>query len=129
MAALVDLLQTTQVGAALAGLIVLLRFEGAHPFFELFRKRAERGRHLARNLVLGAVNSVVVAVVFAALWVAAAAWAEADGWGLLRVLDLPVWLHAVLAVLLLDVWTYAWHRMNHRLPFLWRFHRVHHSDA
>ena len=24
---------------------------------------------------------------------------------------------------------YAWHRINHRVPFLWRFHRVHHSDA
>jgi sterol desaturase/sphingolipid hydroxylase (fatty acid hydroxylase superfamily) len=23
---------------------------------------------------------------------------------------------------------YGWHRMNHRIPFLWRFHRVHHSD-
>ncbi|MDX1531724.1 MAG: sterol desaturase family protein [Rhodothermales bacterium] len=28
-----------------------------------------------------------------------------------------------------DVWTYAWHRINHRVPFLWRFHRVHHADA
>jgi sterol desaturase/sphingolipid hydroxylase (fatty acid hydroxylase superfamily) len=24
---------------------------------------------------------------------------------------------------------YWWHRMNHRVPFLWRFHRVHHADA
>ncbi len=129
MAALLDLLQTTQAGAALAGLVVLLMIEGAHPFFELFRGRGDRGRHLVRNLALGAVNSVLVAVVFAGLWVAAAAYAQANGWGLLRVAELPAWLHAVLAVLALDVWTYAWHRMNHRVPFLWRFHRVHHSDA
>jgi hypothetical protein len=31
-------------------------------------------------------------------------------------------------VLLLDAWMYAWHRANHALPFLWRFHRMHHSD-
>ncbi|WP_094551510.1 sterol desaturase family protein [Rubricoccus marinus] len=129
MATLLDLLHTTQVGAALAGLVVLLLLEGAHPFFEFFRERKERGRHLARNLVLGAVNSAVVAVVFAGLWVAAAAWAAANGWGLLRLVALPGWLHAMGAVLLLDAWTYAWHRMNHRIPFLWRFHRVHHSDA
>jgi len=129
VAALIDLLETAQAGAALLGLVLLLLLEGAHPFFELFRERKERGRHLARNLVLGAANSVIVAVVFAGLWVAAAAYAEANGWGLLRLTELPVWLHAVLAFLVLDVWTYAWHRMNHRVPFLWRFHRVHHSDA
>lgn len=129
MAALIDLLETAQAGAALLGLVLLLLLEGAHPFFELFRERKERGRHLARNLVLGAANSVIVAVVFAGLWVAAAAYAEANGWGLLRLTEPPVWLHAVLAILVLDVWTYAWHRMNHRVPFLWRFHRVHHSDA
>lgn len=122
-------LETTQGVAALVGLIVLLLLEGAHPFFELFRERRQRGRHLARNLVLGAVNSVLVAVVFAGLWVSASEWAASNGWGLLRLGALPGWLHIVLAVLLLDAWTYAWHRMNHRIPLLWRFHRVHHSDA
>ncbi len=129
MAALLDLLETTQAGAALVVLVVLLLLEGSHPFFEFFGERKERGRHLARNLVLGVINSALVAVVFAGLWVAAAAWAEARAFGLLHLADLPVWLHAILAVLLLDAWTYAWHRMNHRVPFLWRFHRVHHSDA
>ena len=129
MPALLDLLQATQASAALVGLVVLLLLEGAHPFFAFFRERTERGRHLLRNLVLGAVNSVLVAVVFASLWVAAASYAEARGLGLLRLGDLQGWAHAGLAVLLLDAWTYAWHRMNHRVPFLWRFHRVHHSDA
>jgi sterol desaturase/sphingolipid hydroxylase (fatty acid hydroxylase superfamily) len=32
------------------------------------------------------------------------------------------------AVLLLDVWMYVWHRANHTVPLLWRFHRMHHSD-
>lgn len=32
-------------------------------------------------------------------------------------------------VLVMDLWIYAWHRANHRLPFLWRFHEVHHLDA
>ena len=132
MGALLDLLQTTQIGAALAGLVVLLIVESLHPFFDLFRARSERGKHFARNLALGLVNSLLVAVVFAGLWVAAAAWAEARGFGLLNVLaesGLPGWAHALGAVLLLDAWTYAWHRMNHRVPFLWRFHRVHHADA
>lgn len=33
-----------------------------------------------------------------------------------------------LDVLLLDVLIYWWHRANHEVPFLWRFHEVHHLD-
>jgi sterol desaturase/sphingolipid hydroxylase (fatty acid hydroxylase superfamily) len=35
----------------------------------------------------------------------------------------------VTAVVLMDGWMYLWHRLNHRLPWLWRFHAVHHADA
>ena len=34
-----------------------------------------------------------------------------------------------LDILLLDFLIYWWHRANHELPFLWRFHSVHHYDA
>ena len=122
-----------QAGAAFAGLVLLLLVESAHPFFELFRDERERGAHLLRNLALGLVNTAVIALVFAGLWVLAAEWAATERFGLLHLLagraGLPMWAHVVGAVLLLDAWTYAWHRMNHRVSFLWRFHRVHHSDA
>lgn len=38
------------------------------------------------------------------------------------------WLGLGLDVLLLDLWIYWWHRANHELQFLWRFHSVHHLD-
>jgi sterol desaturase/sphingolipid hydroxylase (fatty acid hydroxylase superfamily) len=38
------------------------------------------------------------------------------------------WTGLALDLLLLDLWIYWWHRANHRLPFLWRFHEVHHLD-
>jgi sterol desaturase/sphingolipid hydroxylase (fatty acid hydroxylase superfamily) len=34
----------------------------------------------------------------------------------------------LLDLLLLDLWIYWWHRANHELDFLWRFHAVHHFD-
>jgi sterol desaturase/sphingolipid hydroxylase (fatty acid hydroxylase superfamily) len=129
---LIESLHLTQAGLAAIGLVVLLLLEGAHPFFAFFRDRAERRRHLLRNLALGLGNTLLIAVVFAGLWVLAAEWARTEGVGLLNLLTsagLPAWAHAVLAVLLLDLWTYAWHRVNHVVPFLWRFHRVHHADA
>ncbi len=34
----------------------------------------------------------------------------------------------ILDILLLDCMIYWWHRFNHTIPFLWRFHEVHHLD-
>jgi sterol desaturase/sphingolipid hydroxylase (fatty acid hydroxylase superfamily) len=34
----------------------------------------------------------------------------------------------VAGLLLLDYTMYVWHRLNHRVPLLWRFHLVHHTD-
>lgn len=133
MPALLDALQEAQTLAMLAGLVLLLLWEHAHPFFDFFRTDPKkRRRHALRNLLLGAINAVVVAVGFVGLWGAAAIWAAQHDVGLLHVLaatvGLPAWAHAVGAVLLLDAWTYVWHRLNHAVPFLWRFHRVHHHD-
>lgn len=44
----------------------------------------------------------------------------------------PDWLDggwALLAdLLVLDLWIYFWHRANHAIPILWRFHEIHHLD-
>ena len=37
-------------------------------------------------------------------------------------------LNQALAFLFLDYTNYLWHRLNHIIPFLWRFHLVHHTD-
>lgn len=42
--------------------------------------------------------------------------------------DLPLWIEGVIAFLLLDYSNYVWHILNHKIPFLWRFHLVHHTD-
>ena len=38
------------------------------------------------------------------------------------------WAGLMLDLLILDCWIYWWHRANHELPILWRFHEVHHLD-
>jgi len=48
--------------------------------------------------------------------------------GLLHLLKLPPFFSFILAFLLLDLSFYYWHRANHKIPFLWRFHNVHHTD-
>ncbi|MDF9392172.1 MULTISPECIES: sterol desaturase family protein [Methylococcus] len=49
------------------------------------------------------------------------------GGGLLAGVSTP-WLRGLLALLLLDLVLYCWHWASHRLPWLWLFHKVHHSD-
>src|SRR5579864_537508 len=49
-------------------------------------------------------------------------------WGLLQWIHLPRVLQGLIAVLLLDYTLYLQHVLHHRLPFLWRFHAVHHVD-
>lgn len=50
------------------------------------------------------------------------------GWGIAPLLPLPEGARAVTAFLLMDLSFYYWHRANHRIPFLWRFHNAHHID-
>ena len=44
----------------------------------------------------------------------------------------PAWLSGwgglAFDLVLLDFWIYWWHRANHEVPLLWRFHQVHHLD-
>ena len=55
-------------------------------------------------------------------------WSAERRFGLVPALPLPAPAGAALAFLLLDLSFYYWHRINHSLPFLWRFHNVHHVD-
>jgi sterol desaturase/sphingolipid hydroxylase (fatty acid hydroxylase superfamily) len=66
--------------------------------------------------------------VFTGLWAGAADWAARHAWGALSWLGAWPVGHTLGALLALDLWTYWWHRLNHRVPILWRFHRAHHSD-
>lgn len=77
---------------------------------------------------MGGLNMAVIGLGFSTATAGAAAWSQRMHFGLLNWLPAPLWLEVPLALLLLDAWMYLWHRANHAVPFLWRFHRMHHSD-
>lgn len=86
-------------------------------------------RRQATNLLLIALDTVLLRLAFPVLAVGLAQQLEANGFGLLPALGLPFWLDCVLAVLLLDLAIYWQHRLMHVVPLLWRLHRLHHSDT
>ncbi len=96
----------------------------------LFPRRAKqfRVRRWPSNLLLVALNTLVLRLILPGATVALALWAEACGIGLLHWLAIPDWLSFLLAVVALDLLIYWQHRFSHQIPVLWRFHRLHHAD-
>jgi sterol desaturase/sphingolipid hydroxylase (fatty acid hydroxylase superfamily) len=81
------------------------------------------------NLGLFAIGAILTTLVCGACGFAIANWAQASGFGLLNAIEWPLAAGIAVTILGLDLVSYAWHRANHVLPVLWRFHRVHHADA
>ncbi len=70
----------------------------------------------------------LLALILPLLAVGAAVDAHALGLGLFNILDLPVAVEFILAILVLDFAIWLQHLLTHKIPFLWRLHRVHHAD-
>ncbi|MGH7228480.1 MAG: sterol desaturase family protein [Nitrospiraceae bacterium] len=85
-------------------------------------------RRWVANLMIVALNTLVLRVLFAAGAVGMAVSAADHGWGLLNHLEWPILLKATLAVMALDLVLYLQHLMFHAAPLLWRFHMMHHAD-
>jgi len=83
----------------------------------------------ATNVGLWSIGTVLTTVVCGACGWTVAGWAGAHGFGLFAWLGVGGWAAVALGVVGLDGVSYGWHWANHRVPLLWRFHRVHHSDA
>jgi sterol desaturase/sphingolipid hydroxylase (fatty acid hydroxylase superfamily) len=105
------------------GLLVWL--EGRRP---LRRAVEPKLRREARNLVVAAAGAAALHLTERPLAGALTSQVERRRRGLLKLCRLPAWLEVAAAVLLLDYTLYLWHVMTHRVPWLWRFHVVHHID-
>jgi sterol desaturase/sphingolipid hydroxylase (fatty acid hydroxylase superfamily) len=111
--------RTLSAGAAVALALAL----------ERWRPHARLRPAWRTNLGLWVVDSLVMATVCGACGWIVAAWAAARGLGLLAWLGAGQGLAIAIGMLALDAVSYAWHRANHQLPLLWRFHQVHHGDT
>jgi sterol desaturase/sphingolipid hydroxylase (fatty acid hydroxylase superfamily) len=109
--------------------VLLIGFYFWETWRPFFIWNGDRLRHAVRNLSVALLNTAVLAAVFAAATIFVAEWTTQQGIGLLNVLGLSGPLKFIGALLLLDAWMYVWHRANHTIPVLWRFHRMHHSDT
>jgi sterol desaturase/sphingolipid hydroxylase (fatty acid hydroxylase superfamily) len=114
-------LQLVAVAGTALGLGLALVLQRVRPF-------AKAGGSVRVNVGLWIVGTLVTGLVCGACTYGVATWAAARGLGVLRLLALPEGARIAFTVLGLDFVSYHWHRANHGLSFLWRFHAVHHSD-
>ena len=81
------------------------------------------------NTGLWAINAVVLGIVCGGCACTVSLWASGADIGLLNQGAVSLWVALPVSVLGLDLVSYFWHRANHRVPLLWRFHQAHHCDA
>jgi sterol desaturase/sphingolipid hydroxylase (fatty acid hydroxylase superfamily) len=97
-------------------------------FFPLRKRTCVLIGRLLVNLSISALAFSVAAVLVRPVAQATLQWANAKSFGLIHLAPLPPLFAFVLSFLLMDLGFYYWHIANHRIPFLWRFHNVHHID-
>jgi len=83
-----------------------------------------------QNIGLMLLNTIVVRFIFPVGAVGISIYANSHQVGLLNLYSIkPDWLIIVSSVILLDFLIYLQHVLFHKIPILWRLHRVHHADV
>ena len=113
-----------QLGVFIGLLILLSLLE----HFFARRHSANKGKRWISNIGLIVTSTVTAQLVFPLATVALALWTNAQGWGLFQFIHWPRSLEIIFCLVLLDLAIYWQHRFFHMFPWLWRMHRVHHSD-
>ena len=105
--------------------VFVLQFFLEHAFPQ--KKELNDWKNERFNLGIGLLN-IMLTLLPAFAMVQWMSFIAVKKYGLLNLFAAPLLMQILLSIVALDVWMYAWHRLNHRLNILWRFHQFHHKD-
>ncbi|WP_298778400.1 sterol desaturase family protein [uncultured Polaribacter sp.] len=89
----------------------------------------KKWKHAGVNMVFLAMD-VSLNLIFGVLSVGIFVWLSTNNFGVLNMIDLPIWVELLIAIAALDFSAqYLVHYLLHKVPFMWRFHMIHHSDT
>ncbi len=120
-----DLLRYTGPAVLFFGYTALFLLERKKP---LRRNKMAVSRRLAANVGMTGLTFLAGGLVVRPAAMGISFWASGSSFGLLNAFPLPAWTRFMAAFLLMDLSFYYWHRINHTIALLWRFHSVHHID-
>ncbi len=109
-----------------SALIVIFLLESVFPHY---RGRRDRVQHGLPHIITALLNSLLTKFALVLVTIAVIDWGRTNSIGLTYRLSLSPTAELIIVFLFFDVWMYFWHRANHNIGFLWRFHRAHHSDT
>lgn len=102
-------------------LILFLVLEHIIPFRKALEHKRERW---IANFALTFANAILLTL----LPLTAVQFSGLASFGFFHHVAWPAFLEVFLGVLCFDLLIYWQHRLFHRVPFFWRFHRMHHTD-
>ncbi len=110
----------------LGGLLFFVILEAVFPKRHQSMSFASR---LSFHLIIALLNTLIVRALVFVPFLYWTVYLEQQGWGISRLLGLKGWIEILCSFVVLDLFDYVWHRCNHRIKFLWRFHKAHHTDT
>lgn len=97
--------------------------------FSLRKASLPRNQRWPGNFGLFVIGALLTRVFAVCTGVSAALWAAASGWGVMNSVPIPLSTKILLGFIFMDFAIWAQHVALHKVPLLWRLHRVHHADT
>ena len=115
-----------RAGILIGGIVLFWILEGTLPLFKFQYKKV---RHAGINLFF-TLTTMIIGFGLAAALLAASSYVSDKQFGLLYLVEMPLWAQLVVGVLLLDlIGAYFVHWTEHKVKWMWKFHLVHHTDT
>lgn len=114
-----------RIGVFLGALALMMTLEAIFP---RRIRTVSRKRRWPANIGIVVLDSLLVRALFPMVAVGVAVLGETQGWGLFNIVGAPFWIVVIVSVLVLDFAIYVQHVVFHKVPILWRLHRMHHAD-
>ena len=98
-------------------------------YFFAFRRYQDRKiLRWGENFGLTLINTLIIRIFLIITPISAALYADENNIGIFHFIWVPEIIWGIIAFILLDMIIYGEHVLFHKIPFLWKIHKVHHSD-
>ena len=114
-----------RTGILLGGIVMFWILEGIIPLYSFNYKK---GRHAFLNLLF-TTTTAIIGFGFAFLLLKSTEIVNENKFGFVHLFDFPIVFQVIISLLILDlIGAYLVHLIEHKVPWMWKFHVVHHSD-
>ena len=120
-----DIPLTFRTSILLGGIVFFWVLEGIIPLYSF---RYKKINHALLN-VFFTITTAIIGFGFAFLLLKSTLYVGNEQIGFIHIFNLSTWADVIISLLLLDlIGAYLVHFIQHKVPWMWKFHLVHHSD-